>query len=203
MAGLHRVFSARVTGYAELRAAEYGEAGVLHATVEHGCETNDDRHRLWSIFSDHVAPGVLLATLQRRSEERTHDAATIRHDHALYSICRKRRGPILHALALQRDGDSAPFTEHDRELVGAFHVACRELLDMHSELNRLPRRCHPAFELLLRGMSEKAIASELRLSTHTVHEYTKLIYSRFGVSSRGELMALWLEGAAPIAWTEA
>jgi hypothetical protein len=187
---LQRVFGARVVGCADLRPAEPANGDVVHAAVEQGCHTSADSQQLWAALGDEMAQ-------LRQATPRLPDAATIRRDHALYSLCRARRGPIIHVLALQRGWQSAPFTEDDRELLGTFHVACRELLDMHSELNRLPRRCHPPFELLLQGMSEKAIASQLQLSIHTVHEYTKVIYNRFGVSSRGELIALWLEGAAP------
>jgi ATP/maltotriose-dependent transcriptional regulator MalT len=195
VAGLNRVFAARVVGCADLRAAAHGEQGLLHATVEHGCQTSAERLQLWSAFADAVAPAIVLAGLQRKTDGLA-EYATLRHDHALYSLCRARRGPMIHVLALHRDGDCAPFSEHDRELVEAFHVTCRELLDMHADLNRLPRRCHPPFELLLRGLSEKAIAAQLRLSIHTVHEYIKVIYTLYGVSSRGELIAQWLEGAA-------
>lgn len=42
---------------------------------------------------------------------------------------------------------------------------------------------------LIRGASEKEIAWELKLSTHTVHEYTKSLHKRLDVHSRGELIA--------------
>jgi DNA-binding CsgD family transcriptional regulator len=45
---------------------------------------------------------------------------------------------------------------------------------------------------LLLGESEKRIALQLQISRHTVHEYVGLIYRHFGVSSRAELMAMWV-----------
>jgi hypothetical protein len=198
VAGLQRVFAARVAGHADLRPPEPGEHGVVHATFEHGCATSDERLQLWTRFTHAVTPEARLAALARKTTDPPFDAATIQHDHALYILCPGRRGLTIHALTLQRDRDSPPFTDGERDLVEAFYVTCRELLDMLAELDRLPRRCHPPFELILRGMSEKAIASELGLSIHTVHEYVKLTYNHFGVSSRGELTALWLEGAAAL-----
>ena len=47
-----------------------------------------------------------------------------------------------------------------------------------------------AVDMLLRhGASEKQIALQLELSRHTVHNYVKALHQRFGVSSRGELLA--------------
>ena len=47
--------------------------------------------------------------------------------------------------------------------------------------------------LLLRGMSEKEVARELGVSTHTVHTHVKKLYTQFGVSSRGELLAQFVD----------
>jgi DNA-binding NarL/FixJ family response regulator len=53
---------------------------------------------------------------------------------------------------------------------------------------RLPRRTQPVLRGLLDGHSEKRVARDLRLSPHTVHEYVKLIYRAYGVTSRAELI---------------
>jgi DNA-binding CsgD family transcriptional regulator len=45
---------------------------------------------------------------------------------------------------------------------------------------------------LLKGRSEKEVAAELGRSVHTVHSYVKRIYRRLGVTSRAELLALFL-----------
>jgi DNA-binding CsgD family transcriptional regulator len=45
---------------------------------------------------------------------------------------------------------------------------------------------------LLDGLAEKQVASRLGLSLPTVHEYVTDLYRYFGVSSRGELLALFL-----------
>jgi DNA-binding NarL/FixJ family response regulator len=47
---------------------------------------------------------------------------------------------------------------------------------------------------LLKGMSEKAVASALDISPHTVHNHVKEIYRRMDVSTRSELLALFVGG---------
>jgi DNA-binding CsgD family transcriptional regulator len=44
-------------------------------------------------------------------------------------------------------------------------------------------------DCLLEGDSEKEIAARLGLSPATVHEYVTALYRRFGVHSRGQLLA--------------
>jgi DNA-binding CsgD family transcriptional regulator len=53
----------------------------------------------------------------------------------------------------------------------------------------LSRRMEQTLLHLLNGDSEKQVARKLQLSPHTVHGYVKALYRRFGVSSRGELLA--------------
>lgn len=48
-------------------------------------------------------------------------------------------------------------------------------------------------DLLLTGRSEKEVASKLRLSQHTIHNHVKVIYRRMKVSSRPELLALFVD----------
>ena len=43
---------------------------------------------------------------------------------------------------------------------------------------------------IVRGLSDKQIAAELRLSNHTIGSYLKILFRRLGVHSRAELMAL-------------
>lgn len=53
----------------------------------------------------------------------------------------------------------------------------------------LPPRLKQTLTCLLAGDSEKQAARRLGLSPHTVHVYVKSLYRRFGVNSRGELLA--------------
>ena len=57
----------------------------------------------------------------------------------------------------------------------------------------LSPRMRQTLERLLAGDSEKEIAARLGLSRHTVHVYVKTLYRRFGVNSRGELLARFVQ----------
>ena len=46
---------------------------------------------------------------------------------------------------------------------------------------------------LLGGDSEKQVAAKLGLSQHTVHVYVKQLYKKYGVSTRAELLARWVQ----------
>ena len=54
-------------------------------------------------------------------------------------------------------------------------------------------RLRQTLDLLLAGDAEKQIARKLGLSPHTIHDYVKAVYRRFGVCSRAELLALWVK----------
>jgi DNA-binding NarL/FixJ family response regulator len=56
----------------------------------------------------------------------------------------------------------------------------------------LPPRLRNVLQLLLEGLSEKEAAHRLGLKPSTVHGYVKQVYRRFDVSSRGELLALFV-----------
>jgi DNA-binding NarL/FixJ family response regulator len=59
----------------------------------------------------------------------------------------------------------------------------------------LPPRVLQTLEGLLAGQSEKEVAHELGVSPHTVHVYVKSLHKHFGVSSRGELLARFVDDA--------
>jgi DNA-binding NarL/FixJ family response regulator len=53
------------------------------------------------------------------------------------------------------------------------------------------RRELDVLEQLKKGLSYKAIASNLFITSHAVNQHLKRIYKKTGVNSRGELMAIW------------
>lgn len=65
------------------------------------------------------------------------------------------------------------------------------VLQAHS----LSPRQEQTLRLLLAGLSDKEIASRLGITRHTVNQYTKAIYARFGVHSRSALLSRWIDGA--------
>lgn len=59
-------------------------------------------------------------------------------------------------------------------------------------VDRLPMRLRQVLNLLLAGDSEKQVAIKMQLSQHTIHRHVGRLYQTFEVSSRGELMAKFL-----------
>ena len=57
----------------------------------------------------------------------------------------------------------------------------------------LSTRQRDVLRLLLRGMSEKEVGNALGVSTHTVHTHVKRLYTEFDVTSRGELLARFID----------
>src|SRR4051812_31805244 len=110
------------------------------------------------------------------------------------------QSPLPHAgavdqLGLPRAFGDPPFTPSQHRLVHLFHVelgrlwrrdAIRRAKDPTSDL---PPRLAQTLQELAAGSSEKQIAHKLQLSRHTIHNYVKALHQRFGVSSRGELLA--------------
>ena len=87
---------------------------------------------------------------------------------------------ILHLVACEVDW----LHRADTNVPAAEHVA------------NLPPRLYQVMLLLLAGDSKKQIAHKLDLSYHTVDEYTQHLHHRFGVQSRGELLAKFFNGDA-------
>jgi DNA-binding CsgD family transcriptional regulator len=98
-------------------------------------------------------------------------------------------------LGLHREWGDEPFTRAEHRLVRLFHVELarlwrRDVLRQAKEpTTDLPPRLAQTLDELLAGSSEKQIAIKLELSRHTIHNYVKALHQRFGVNSRGELLA--------------
>lgn len=112
-------------------------------------------------------------------------------------------GAIFYRVAGRRD-----FAPRDRAVVG---LACELLAPMvGGPLARVaepsPRDLAPqvrrVLRCLLEGDSDRQIAARMKISVHTVNQYTKAIYRHFGAHGRAELMSRWIRrgwGAA-FAW---
>jgi DNA-binding NarL/FixJ family response regulator len=57
------------------------------------------------------------------------------------------------------------------------------------DVEDLSPRLTQTLDALMTGASEKQVALQLGISHHTAHQYVKMLFRRFGVSSRAELMA--------------
>ncbi|HLL90747.1 MAG TPA: LuxR C-terminal-related transcriptional regulator, partial [Tepidisphaeraceae bacterium] len=59
--------------------------------------------------------------------------------------------------------------------------------------HELSHRQRQTLDRLLAGRSEKQVAADLGLSRHTVHVHVKSLYKAFGVNSRHELLAKFID----------
>ena len=92
-------------------------------------------------------------------------------------------------------GAGRPFTPRDHRLLRLLHVELGRfwradvLAATRDAQQSLAPRMKQTLALLVEGKSEKQIAHAIGISPHTVHNYVKALHQRFGVSSRGELIA--------------
>lgn len=93
-----------------------------------------------------------------------------------------RFGEAPYRLAVENS--ASPASQHDDDETGR---SSGPATTVESDLLTPSQR--RVYELMLDGTPEAEIAARLDLSIHTVHTHVKAIYSRFGVHSRGELLA--------------
>jgi DNA-binding CsgD family transcriptional regulator len=124
-------------------------------------------------------------------------------DHALYSSKRGAIPSVVHGMGFYRPSNDRPFGEQERDLLHLFHSECDQMLRAPAAavddllLAQLSPRERQTLDLLLAGLADKEIADRLGISPHTVNQYTKSIYRRFGVRSRAALLARRLGAQAP------
>lgn len=104
------------------------------------------------------------------------------------------------AVGFYRRAGGRRFAARDRVLVDMLvpqidwlHRATEEGLNGVS-LDHLSPREREVLTLLLAGNARKEVASKLNLSAHTVTDHLKVIYKKFGVRSRAELLARFING---------
>ncbi len=104
----------------------------------------------------------------------------------------------VECVSFVKPAQATAFTELERAFVDAMLANLSDLPEQEnndaSEMlarTGLPKRQREVLELLLKGASLKEIASELRISRHTVNDYSKSLYRHFDVSGRAELAAIF------------
>ncbi len=105
-------------------------------------------------------------------------------------------------LVVHRREADPPFNDKDVTLVSLMlravaPIVDRDLMqksvpDQHEEMSPREREI---LLMLLAGDSEKQIAANISRSVHTVHTFVRQIYRHYNVSSRGELMAQFVDKA--------
>ena len=89
-------------------------------------------------------------------------------------------------IALMRERSDRPFDQEAHEVLAVYmHEAPRFFATTPGPL---PPRLRRVLEALPTAASEKEIAAQLGLSPHTVHQYVKVLFRRYRVHSRMELV---------------
>ena len=83
---------------------------------------------------------------------------------------------------------AAPLGDHQVAVV-VEPAGPADLASIVLESYALTHRESEVVPLLARGLSTKEIANEMCISRHTVNDHIKTIFSKCGVTSRGELVA--------------
>jgi DNA-binding CsgD family transcriptional regulator len=115
-------------------------------------------------------------------------------DHQLTSICRTTEHGGISTLCVHRELGARDFSPRERRLLGFFHVELGRLVGgalvsgTEPGPERLSPRLRQTLACLLEGDSEKQVALRLGLSPTTAHQYVTMLYRRFGVRSRSQLM---------------
>jgi DNA-binding CsgD family transcriptional regulator len=113
-------------------------------------------------------------------------------DHQLTSMCQVSS---THAscIAIHRGTSERDFSDRERRLLALFHVELGRLIGgplasaMSSEPPLSPR-LRQTLACLAEGDSEKQVAVRMGISRTTVHQYVTMLYRRYGVQSRAELI---------------
>lgn len=100
---------------------------------------------------------------------------------------------------LTNDRSDGALTERQERLMGTLHEAIAPLIGTRlcaahqRSLSGLSARRREVLSLLLAGRTEKEIADQLYRSRGAVHEHVAFLYEHFGVRSRAELSAYFID----------
>jgi DNA-binding CsgD family transcriptional regulator len=114
-------------------------------------------------------------------------------DHSLYCRVALPDGTDV-GVGVQRSPGDPKFSDREKAIVHLLHTNAPHVYSVRapaasSELDGLAPRLQPVLRYILQGDAEKEVAAKLKLSRHTVHRYTQVIYRQLDVHSRGELLA--------------
>lgn len=132
----------------------------------------------------------------------------IKIDDQLTSVYQGSDGRAIHVIAVHRAVGEREFSPRQQELLRLFHAELGRLIG-HSLTSAtepcpdaLSPRLRQTLACLLEGDTERHVASRLRLSPATVHEYVTVLYRHFGVRSRAQLMAHAMKRLTRREWEE-
>jgi DNA-binding NarL/FixJ family response regulator len=129
-------------------------------------------------------------------------------DHCLLSVCQVSQQGAIATIGLDRGLGERDFSPGEVRLLEFFHEELGRLVgrQLVSATEPTPEKLSPRLRqtlaCLIEGDSEKQVAARLGLSPTTVHEYVTALYRRFGVRSRGELLAHVLRRSGRGEWSQ-
>ncbi len=202
-----RVTAAQVAIWCEGQARlGSGLAPTLIAETGWPCES--DRSKVWSYWASATTNPILARVATQGAQTFTRqdvipdelwNKSALRNEvyravdigDMLVSTRTNARGGIG-AFVLKRTRRERGFGDRERDLVSMLQSSCVWMSNRTTVVDsvRLSPRERETLEYLLTGAREKQIADSLEVSQHTVHQYVKSIYRKFGVTSRAELLAL-------------
>ena len=154
---------------------------------------------------------LLEGTRWERSEyhgdyHRPSGAGAMMYSH-MNATAAQSTGSLLTLIRLAGAGD---FSQRSRTITQALALSVGDLLGgplaSHADPapSRLSPRCRAVLACLLQGDGDKQIGQRLGITRHTVNQYAKIVFRHFRVSSRGELLARWIQrGWGPLGLPEA
>ena len=116
-------------------------------------------------------------------------------DHELISVFQVSDDGATSVIALNRALGDRDFSPREKRLLNFFHAELGRLIRgslvsaTQPSIEQLTPRLLETLAYLLDGHSEKQVAARLGLSLATVHQYVTILYRRFGVKSRAQLLA--------------
>jgi hypothetical protein len=121
-------------------------------------------------------------------------------DHFVVTSAQVARPGWLTGFVLYRPWGDRPFHPRCRKIIQLFHLELLRRLwptgrNTPREYLELPRHQRMILRGILAGNSAREMADSLQLSTHTVNSYTKNLYSRLGIDSRGQMFTHFLNKA--------
>jgi DNA-binding CsgD family transcriptional regulator len=128
-------------------------------------------------------------------------------DHCLVSVCQVSDEGAIAAIALARGLRERDFSRGEVRLLEFFHGELRRLVGRQlvsateASPEKLSPRLRQTLACLVEGDSEKQAAARLGLSPTTMHQYVTMLYRRFGVRSRGQLLAHVLRRSGRGGWS--
>lgn len=130
-----------------------------------------------------------------RTYTEVHEPAGL--DDSVISICRQDDGPYSLSIWMHRAPGDAPFTRREwwllHVLTGHLALMVGHALSLPDPLiDSLTPRQRQTLDRLLAGDSEKEAAAALGIQRSTLHEHVLGLYRHFGVTSRSELMARFI-----------